>query len=85
MMRTSEDIKEELEVAMERRTVLWRELSFGADDVKSAEVARLNQHIEALWQESRTARTRAQFGDQQAIIARARAEERLERELAKVA
>jgi hypothetical protein len=85
IMRTIEDIKTELDLAMQRRTELWRELSAGADETKSTEVAKLNELIEALWQEARTARTRAQFGDQHSIIARARAEERLERELAKVA
>lgn len=80
------DIKQELDAATERRSVLWKELAVrGAEPELTEEVARLNERIEALWQEARLAKTRARFGDPNAIIARARAEDRLDRELAKVA
>lgn len=84
-MRTLTEIKQELDALTERRTVLWRELSAGADEDKSAEVARLNEAIETLWNEARLVRNRLRFGDPTAIIRRARAEERLERDYAKVA
>ena len=83
--RTLRDIQAEIDAAAERRTALWKELSEGRDAEKAAEVERLNERIEALWNEARAARTRARFGSPDAIIARARAEERLEREYAKVA
>lgn len=83
--RTLTEIKRELEQATERRITLWHELSLAADEDKAAEVARLTERIERLWDEARAARTRERFGEQAAIIKRARAEERLDRELAKVA
>jgi hypothetical protein len=84
-MRNLDDIRRELDELAERRTRLWKELSAGADAEKSAEVAALNARIEALWNEARVTRNRLRFGDPDAIIARARADERLEREYAKVA
>jgi hypothetical protein len=84
-MRTLNEIKQELQEATARRADLWKELGAGADEEKSAEVARLNERIEELWQQARVAANRARFGDQGLIIRRARAEERLERDLAKVA
>lgn len=84
-MRTLPEIKRELDALSERRRELWKELSRGADEAKSAEVARLNARIEELWHEARVVKSRMRFGDPGAIIARARAEERLEREFAKVA
>jgi hypothetical protein len=83
--RSLSEIKRELEAATERRTALWQELSIAADPEKKAEVARLNERIEALWTEARAARNRQRFGPKERIVARARAEERLERDLAKVA
>jgi predicted nucleic acid-binding Zn-ribbon protein len=83
--RTLSEIQSELDAATERRAELWKELSAGHDPEKAAEVERLTERIEALWDESRAARTRARFGEPGAIIARARADERLEREYAKVA
>jgi hypothetical protein len=55
------------------------------DEATTAEIDRLSERIEALWTEARIARTRARFGSPDAILSRARAEERLEREYAKVA
>jgi hypothetical protein len=51
----------------------------------AAEVEELTKRIQALWTEARVARTRARFGSPDTIIARARAEERLERDHQKVA
>jgi hypothetical protein len=83
--RTLTEIKRELEVATERRAKLWHDLSHGSDPEKSAEVSRLTQRIETLWDEARAAKNRARFGESAALLRRARAEERLERDLAKVA
>jgi hypothetical protein len=85
-MRTLSEVKQELDEAAARRAELWKQLSAeGADEAKSAEVAELSERIEALFQEARIVRNRTRFGAQEAIIARARAEERLDRELGKVA
>ena len=85
-MRTLNEIKQELDRAAARRTELWKELAeTGADEARSAEIATLSERIESLFQEARIVRSRARFGAQEAIIARARAEERLDSELAKVA
>jgi hypothetical protein len=84
-MRTVDEIKHELDRAMERRTALWRELGQGADEQRSAEIGRLNVLIESLWQEARVERNRVRFGEPTDIVRRARADERLERDLAKVA
>jgi hypothetical protein len=85
MTRTLRDIERELEEAAEQRTALWKGLSEGRDAARSAQIEELTRRIEALWAEARAARTRARFGAPEAIIARARADERLEREYAKVA
>jgi hypothetical protein len=84
-MRTLSEIKHELDRAMERRTALWQELGGGADEQRSAEIARLNMLIESLWQEARIERNRVRFGEPTDIVRRARADERLERDLGKVA
>ena len=74
------DIRAELERAVARRNELWRELGEGGDPVKSAEAADLSKQIDALWAESRALRAQTRFGDANVIRARARTEERLERE-----
>jgi hypothetical protein len=79
------DIKHELDRATERRTALWRELNNGANEQRSAEITRLNALIESLWQEARIERNRVRFGEPTDIVRRARADERLERDLGKVA
>lgn len=79
------EIKRELEAATVQRSELWQELSRGADPGKAAEIARLNERIEALWGEARAAQNRKRFGDPAEIQKRARAEERLERDLRRVA
>ena len=84
-MRTVTEIKRELEELAERRAALWHELSVAPNAEIKAEIARLNDRIEKLWSEAREARTRARYGPQEAIVKRARAEERLDRELGKVA
>jgi hypothetical protein len=79
-MRTITEIREELERATERRAELWHELGDGVDPAKSAEAAELSELIDHLWAEARALRAHDRFGPTDAIRARARAEERLERD-----
>ena len=79
-MRTIEDIRKELERAVERRAELWHDLNDGVDPAKSAEAAELSEQIDELWAEARALRAHDHFGPSDAISARARAEERLERD-----
>jgi len=79
-MRTLKHIREELERAVERRAELWHELGDGIDPAKSAEAAELSTRIDELWAEARALRAYARFGPSDEIRARARAEERLERD-----
>ena len=74
------EIREELERAVDRRAELWHELGEGVDPAKSAEAAELSQKIDELWAEARALRAFSTFGPTDAIRARARAEERLERD-----
>jgi predicted phage-related endonuclease len=79
-MRTIQEIREELERAVQRRAELWHELNDGVDPDKSAEAAELSRQIDELWAEARALRAHDRFGPSDAIRARARAEERLERD-----
>lgn len=74
------DIREELDRAVERRAELWHELNDGVDPVKSAEAAELSKQIDDLWAEARALRAFERWGPSDQIRARARAEERLERD-----
>jgi hypothetical protein len=79
-VRTQAEIRAELEGAIARRAELWDALTEGHDPAKSAEAARLSARIEELWAEYRNVRARLRHGPLERIHARARAEERLERE-----
>jgi hypothetical protein len=80
-MRTSTDIRNELERAVERRAELWHELAEGGvDPAKSAEASELSRRIDELWAEERALKAYRRFGPSETIRARARAEERLERD-----
>lgn len=79
-MRTMNDIRDELDRAIDRRAELWHELNDGVDPIKSAEAAELSNKIDELWAESRALRAYDRFGPSDEIRARARAEERLERD-----
>jgi hypothetical protein len=78
-MKTLQEIKAELERATERRAELWHVLSQGHDPEAVAEVKELEDRIQGLWDEERSVRARARFGDRDEIIKRARHEERLAR------
>jgi hypothetical protein len=79
-MRTINDIRADLDRAIDRRAELWDELGGGGDPVKSAEAAELTKLIDDLWAEARALKAYERFGASDIIRARARTEERLERE-----
>jgi ABC-type phosphate transport system auxiliary subunit len=81
-MRTLESIHREIDELSERRVELWHELSAGHNPELQAEVHRLEERLEELWDEQRQLRAELRWGDRKRIIARARAEERLERHAA---
>lgn len=78
-MRELNEIRREIEQATDRRAELWHVLSEGHEDEAAAELAALNERLEGLWDEHRQARAQLRFGERDAIIQRARAEERLHR------
>jgi hypothetical protein len=84
-VRTIQEIKAELDQAVARRAELWHALADGPDAATSAELTRLAGEIEDLWAEIRTVEARNRFGAPELIQARARAEERLERDTRKKA
>jgi hypothetical protein len=81
-MGTLESIHREIDELSERRVDLWHKLSEGHDAALQAEVHRVEERLEELWDEHRQLRATMRWGDRQKIIARARAEERLERHAA---
>jgi len=81
-METVTDIQREIDELSERRVQLWHDLSEGHDSERKAEVHRVEERLEELWAEQRRLRAQLRWGDRQKIIARARAEERLERHAA---
>lgn len=78
-MKTLEEIKLEIERATERRAELLHVLAEGHDAAVAAEHAQVEEEIARLWDEYRATRVQERFGDRDAIIKRARLEERLER------
>ncbi len=78
-MRTPNEIKQEIDRLSDRRTEVMRALSQGYDTELKAEHTSLEEQIAALWDEQRQARATLRNGDRDAIIARARQEERLSR------
>jgi hypothetical protein len=78
-MRTIEQIHADIERANEDRHELWHHLSDAYDPQIVADIKALDEHLEALWAEHRQTRAALRFGDRDHIVARARAEERLER------
>jgi hypothetical protein len=78
-MRTLDTIHAEIEQLSEVRSELWHRLSAGRDTETAAEIKRLDGVLETLWDEYRGTRAAMRFGDRSRIVARARAEERLER------
>jgi hypothetical protein len=81
-MRTLEAIHREIDELSERRTELWHRLSDGLDSSAKDEIHALDAELEDLWAEHRQLKAQLRWGDRERIIARARAEERLERHAA---
>ncbi len=78
-MRTLTDIRAEIDSLSDRRLHVMRALSQGYDAGLAAEHKQLEERIATLWDEQRNARAMVRFGDRDAIIQRARQEERLSR------
>ena len=78
-MRTLQHIHDEIDVLSARRGELWRTLGEWRDPAVAEELKQLDERLASLWDEHRALRARARFGERERIIARARAEERLER------
>jgi cell division protein FtsB len=78
-MRTLNEIKQEIDRLSDRRSDVMRALSEEFDTGLSAEHQRLEEEIARLWEEQRFARATLRHGDRDAIIQRARQEERLSR------
>ena len=76
---SNDEIHTEIERLSERRAELWRVLGEGFETDASAELKQVEANLEELWAEHRALRARVRFGDRERIVARARAEERLER------
>jgi hypothetical protein len=76
---TLTEIHKEIEKTSERRTELWHVLSEHHDPAAAAELKRLSNDLERLWDEERSLKAALRFGDREHIVARARVEERLER------
>ena len=73
------EIRQEIDRLSARRVEVMRELSEGFDATLKAEHLELEERIAQLWDEQRNARALLRFGDRDAIIQRARQEERLSR------
>ncbi len=78
-MRTLTEIRTEIDTLSERRLLVMRALAQGFDATLAAEHRELEEQIAQLWEEQRHARAMLRFGDRDAIIQRARQEERLSR------
>ena len=78
-MRTIDEIHAEIERENEQRHELWHLLSEGYDPAVAADIKALDERLQALWAEQRQTRATLRWGDRDHIVARARAEERLER------
>jgi hypothetical protein len=79
VMETLTEIKQEIDRLSARRVDVMRALSEGYDATLKAEHLELEERIAQLWDEQRQARALVRFGDRDAIIQRARQEERLSR------
>jgi cell division protein FtsB len=78
-METLTEIRQEIDRLSARRVDVMRALSEGYDATLKAEHLELEERIAQLWDEQRQARALVRFGDRDAIIQRARQEERLSR------
>jgi hypothetical protein len=81
--RRLDEVNEELEAAMRRRTELWQEQSARPSAALSEEIKALSEQINGLWAEARKRRACVRAGSRQRILTRVRAEARFEREARK--
>lgn len=72
-------IKQEIERTTERRAELWHALSQAHEQSLTAELRQVEERLAELWEAQRVARAQLRFGERELIIARARAEERIDR------
>ena len=73
------ELHEEIDALSEHRVALWNSLSQGRDPAVVDEIKAIDARLQALWEQHRAERARLRFGERDAIVRRARAEERLER------
>jgi hypothetical protein len=78
-MRTLDEIRADIERLTEERSELLHKLSQGHDALLAIEHKEIEERVAELWDEHRTARAELRWGERDAIIKRARAEERLDR------
>ena len=79
MTTNTDQIHAEIESATERRAELWHLLSQGHDPALADELHQLEDRLATLWDEYRSVKAQARFGNRDEIIRRARHEERLAR------
>jgi galactokinase/mevalonate kinase-like predicted kinase len=78
-MRSISDIRNDIDRLTLRRAEVMHALAEEHDSALVAEHQEIEEQIAQLWEEHRIARARIRFGERDAIIQRARHEERLER------
>ena len=78
-MRTMNDIRQEIDRLSDERAEILRKLAAGHTEELAAEHQRLDEELAELWEEQRHLRATLRFGDRNAIIQRARHDERLSR------
>jgi hypothetical protein len=74
-----DNIHDEIDSLSARRIELWRSLSGGRDETVLAEVKRIDERLQTLWDAHRAERARIRFGERDEIVRRARAADRLDR------
>ena len=72
-------IHSEIDKLSARRVDLWHVLSAGRDPAAAEQIKEIDARLTELWEAHRAERARIRFGERDAIVKRARAEERLER------
>jgi hypothetical protein len=78
-VRSPGEIRLDIERASERRGEVLRLLYHGHDTALTEELKRLDAQLDRLWDEQRQARAYLRFGERDRIVARARAQERIDR------
>jgi len=79
-MRPLGEIKDEIDLLSDRRSLLLHKLAEMPDAELAHERRRLDERIAALWDEQRTTRAVIRFGTRTSIVKRARRAERILRD-----